>query len=89
MFDNYSIDKDKVVHRLIGDEAVLLNLDNGSYYNINEVGTQIWEQMSEGKSICEIVLFIAEEYSLSEERAEKDLLLFLKVLEKNALIKRV
>ena len=89
MFDNYSIDKDKVVHRLIGDEAVLLNLDNGSYYNINEVGTQIWEQMSEGKSICEIVHFIAEEYALSEERAEKDLLLFLKVLEKNALIKRV
>ena len=32
-----------VVHRMVGDEAVLLQLDSGVYYGLDPVGSRIWE----------------------------------------------
>lgn len=37
----YRIDKDNVTHRILDGEAVILNLDSGDYYSLNEVGTKI------------------------------------------------
>jgi len=82
----YEIDKDNVTHRIIDQEAVILNLDNGYYYSLNEVGTIIWESINRKMSLSEILCFLEEKYHLPKENLKKDLLELVKDLEKEKLI---
>ena len=82
----YTVDKDKVSYRIIEGEAVILNLDNGYYYSLNEVGTKIWQAIDKQKSLGEILNFLKEEYQLPERQLKNDLMELAKDLEKEELI---
>ena len=84
----YIIDKDKVTYRIIDAEAVILNLDNGYYYSLNEVGTRIWESIIKQKSLPEILNLLKEKYQLPKKQLKSDLLALVKDLEKEELIER-
>lgn len=84
----YRVDKNKVTYRVIDGEAVMLNLDNGDYYSLNEVGTFVWEAINKKKNLGEILSFLKEEYQLSKKQLKKDLLGLVKDLEKEELIKK-
>ncbi len=56
-----------VVFRQIGDEALLIPVaddvgDLSNIYNLNEVGTRIWEFIDGEKDVMEICKMIAGEY---------------------------
>ncbi|MBL7196914.1 MAG: PqqD family protein [Candidatus Omnitrophica bacterium] len=84
----YTIDKDKVTYRIIDNEAVILNLDNGYYYSLNEVGTRIWEAIDKQKSLDQVLSLLNEEYQLPERQLRSDLMGLVKDLEKEELIKK-
>lgn len=86
---NFAIDKDKITYRVIDGEAVILNLDSGYYYSLNEVGTKIWESINKEKNLSEILDFLKKEYQLSERDLKNDLLTLVKDLEKEELIGRI
>jgi hypothetical protein len=35
--------------RTVGDETVILDLANGTYYGLDPVGARMWQLMSEGQ----------------------------------------
>lgn len=82
----YTIDKEKLSYRIIDNEAVILDLDNGYYFSLNKVGTKIWEAINKGKSLKEILKLLKEEYQLPEKRLKDDLLTLVKDLKKEGLI---
>ncbi|MBL7196922.1 MAG: PqqD family protein [Candidatus Omnitrophica bacterium] len=84
----YKIDKDKATYRVIDGEAVILNLDNGYYYSLNEIGTKIWEAIDKQKGLSQILDSLEEEYQLPEKQLKSDLLGLVKDLEKEELIKK-
>jgi hypothetical protein len=56
-----------VVFRQIGDEAILIPVANdvgdlSNIYNLNEVGTRIWEFIDGEKDVMDICKMIAGEY---------------------------
>ena len=57
----------------IADEAVILNLDSGIYYGLNEVGARIWELIQQPQSFSELCSILLEEYDVSAEACERDL----------------
>lgn len=76
-----------IVFRKIADECILVPIkqrasDVDSIYNINEVGSFIWEQIDGEKPLSEIRDAIVNEFEVTSEVAEIDLLDFLKQLEK-------
>ncbi|MBL7130820.1 MAG: PqqD family protein [Candidatus Omnitrophica bacterium] len=83
----YKINKDKITYRIIDNEAVILNLGNGYYYSLNEVGTEIWEAINKQKSLDEVLSLLKEEYQLPEKQLRRDLTKLVKDLEKEELIK--
>ena len=83
----YTINKDKLSYRIIDDEAVILDLDNGHYFSLNKVGIKIWEAINKQKSLKEILKLLKEEYQLPEKRLKNDLLTLVKDLKKEELIK--
>ena len=52
--------------RLVEDETVVLDLESGMYFGLDGTGKRIWESVSEGHSLREIVSIIVAEYEAKE-----------------------
>jgi hypothetical protein len=71
---------------VIDEEAVLLNLDSGHYYILNETGCRIWELLDGKKTIADIAAHICQEYEVDENLAAKDTANILEELLKEKLV---
>ncbi len=58
-----------VLSRRLDDEMVLLNLDSGEYFGLNDTGTRVWELLSGGCSRQEVVERLAREFEVAAEAA--------------------
>ncbi len=70
----------------IDEEAVLLNLDSGHYYILNDTGRRVWELLDGEHTVEEIVECIFEEYEVEREKASQDVFRLLEELEGELLI---
>ena len=75
-----------VIYRDIEGEAVVLNLDNGFYYSLNQLGTEIWELSDGTVSIQEIIQRVCEEYEVTYEQARDDVLELMEDLVREGLV---
>lgn len=55
-------------------------------HRLNEIGTDIWEFIGNGRRFSEIVDFITEEYEVEHATAEKDLKEFITELNEKKLV---
>lgn len=76
---------ESVAYANVDGEAVLLDVDSGFYFGLNQVGTRIWELLSEGKSAQEIFSQMADEYDVDDERLHSELAAFMNALVGNGL----
>ncbi|MCZ3364275.1 MULTISPECIES: PqqD family protein [Methanobacterium] len=77
----------EAVHCDVEDEVVILGLKDGVYYGLNPVGAFIWNNINqEPKTMAEIRDAVLEEYDVSEEVCEKDLMELLTELSDKGLI---
>ena len=76
-----------VVFRRISDESILVPIkgsvaDLGFIYNLNDVGTFIWERIDGKRQLMDIKMKMVEEFEVAPSEAERDLLQFIAHLEK-------
>ncbi len=76
---------DAIVFRKIGDEVLLVPIrqgvgELGSLYTLNETAARIWELLDGTAKGTEIRDKITEEFDITPEEAEKDLVCHLKEL---------
>ena len=67
---------DQISSDLAG-EVVMLNLKNGTYYGLDEVGARVWNLIQEPRSVGAVRDVILDEYDVEVERCERDLLALL------------
>ncbi len=72
--------KDHVLCRIVEDEAVLLDLDSGQYYGLNNVGTRIWQLLGAGNSASSIRELVVQEFEVAEAQAEADVEALIEML---------
>lgn len=77
---------DHVIFQELENEMVLLDLQTGGYYGLNEVGTRIWRELQEGRSPEDIVAALVRDYEIADEQVEQDMRSFLASLEGQGLI---
>lgn len=63
-----------VLFRELEGEAVLLDLDAGTYFGLNEVGTRAWALIGEGVALGGVREVLLREYEVAPERLWEDLL---------------
>lgn len=74
---------DGVLSRDLQGEAVILNLNTGVYFGLDEVGTRIWHLLEEYQSLQKVLDSMIEEYEVGHAQCAEDLLSFVtKTLEK-------
>ena len=66
----------KVMFRQVDEEMVVLDLESGLYFGLDEVGKLIWDGVVAGKSLGEIASVISSEYEVNEAQAENDVVEF-------------
>lgn len=54
--------------------TVVLGFRDGMYFELNEVGARIWQLLQEPCSIQSILATLLEEYDVSSEQCEADIL---------------
>jgi hypothetical protein len=64
----FSIPK-HVLSRKLDDEMVLLNLDSGEYFGLNDTGTRVWELLADGRSREEVIDRLTDEFEVTVEIA--------------------
>jgi len=62
----------QVMARMIGDETVILDLANGTYYGLDPVGARIWQLMAEGLTLAQICKVMLANYEVTREDIERD-----------------
>jgi hypothetical protein len=77
--------KDIIVSNM-GQEKVMLSVSNGKYYNLGELGGDIWDLLREPKSLNQIVSKLIKVYDVDQAQCEQHVLTFLKQLFEEDLI---
>jgi hypothetical protein len=73
LFDQRTIIPKDVMVRDVAGETVLLNLNTGTYFGLNEVGTRMWYSLEQAGSVQEAFDTLISEYDVEPETLRKDL----------------
>jgi hypothetical protein len=69
-----------------GNEVVILNLRDGVYYGLEDVGTRIWQLLQQPVSILAIREALVAEFDVEPVRCERDIRLLITALAARGLI---
>ena len=84
----YQLQKD-VLLTDVEDEMVLLDMRNGQYYGLNNVGCEILKLITERKTVAEIEVEISRRYQIDKQAAQIDIAeLISDLLKQNLLFKQ-
>ena len=59
--------------QVVADEAILIHLQTGAYYSLNDVGTSFWQLLDGERSLADCAGQIAIEYNAPQEVVMADL----------------
>lgn len=75
-----------VLFRDLQGEGILLDVDSGSYFGLNEVGTRMWQLLAEHGSFASAREVLLAEFEVSRERLERDLVEIVEQLAEHGLL---
>lgn len=78
---------DEILSGEFDAEAVILDLRNGVYYGVEEVGARIWQLLQRPTSLGALRDTLVQEYDVEPERCERDLRSLLRQLLERGLIR--
>ncbi|WP_338789127.1 lasso peptide biosynthesis PqqD family chaperone [Metabacillus sp. FJAT-53654] len=67
-------------------EKVMLNIQNGKYYNLGDIGGDIWDLIKKPTSINHLVNTLTTQYDVNQSECEEQVMSFLKLLNDENLI---
>jgi hypothetical protein len=83
----YKIDRNTIFQRnpdqiysVIDDEIVMLSITKGEYYNLNKVGTDIWNLLHKPLSFTNLVETLSSYYEVDKTTCKEETRLFIEEL---------
>ncbi|MDD5727380.1 MAG: PqqD family protein [Victivallales bacterium] len=67
--------------------VVMMNVENGNYYNLNKVGSAIWDMLDNGAlTVGELADRIINRFNVSRDIAVRDIIAFAENGEKQGIV---
>lgn len=70
----------------LGEESAILNLKNSVYYGANSVAASVWKLLQQPRTVGEVRDALVDEYDVTPERCEQDLLALLHKMRDEGLV---
>lgn len=83
----YVVNAPAVVGEIIDDEAVILNLESGLYFNTAGSGAEIWAGIEHGATAEMLAERLARRFDVSPAQADEAVAAFLATLESYGLVR--
>lgn len=77
---------DGLLSAAVGDELLMMSAAEGRYFNLNDVGTRIWELLARPVSVDGLVAALTDEYDVDTGTARAQVLEFLAALRERGLL---
>ncbi|MRJ42959.1 MULTISPECIES: PqqD family protein [Idiomarina] len=75
-----------LVFALMGEEVVMMSEDQDNYLGLNGVASKIWTMLEEPHVVNVLCTKLQQEFEVSKEQCEQDLLFFLNDMQQKKLI---
>ena len=82
----YPKQKTGVLRQQMADTSILLDMESGEYFALNEVSDRIWTLCDGTRTIPEMVSIISQEYEAPFEEIEADLVEIVESLKEAKLV---
>ncbi|MES2460461.1 MAG: PqqD family protein [Armatimonadota bacterium] len=82
----FTVKTNRIIHETFDDEVVIVNLDSGSYYSLNTVGSDIWSLIEAGSTLAEMTAHILSRYSGDHSEVQPAIQTFLQNLLAESLV---
>ena len=77
---------DNLLTQTLGDELVILNLNDEKYYTLNGTGLRMWQLLTGGMTVDETIQALLAEYEVEEAVIRSDLDNFIQYLQERSLV---
>ena len=77
---------DKILFADIDEEVVMMDLEQGTYFGMDEIGSQIWNLIAEPIRVADLCSTLQETYEVSPEDCLRDAVEFLDQLNEQGLL---
>jgi hypothetical protein len=71
---------EEIVASDIDGETVMMSVENGEYYGLDNIGSRIWELIQKPIKVSDLIDTLLERFDVDRETCEKDVLTFLNEL---------
>lgn len=68
-------------------EAVILHVGSGTYFGLNPLGAEVWNMIQNQRTVSEICDLLTEEYDVSREQCETEVMALLQRLSEEGLVR--
>jgi coenzyme PQQ biosynthesis protein PqqD len=75
-----------VITQQVEGQTILLRVDDGGYYAIDEVGAAVWELCDGERQLTEVISTLAAEFDAPAETIRADVLEFVQDLRRERLL---
>ncbi|MRJ42967.1 PqqD family peptide modification chaperone [Idiomarina sp. FenBw--71] len=76
----------ELVFAHMGNEVVMMSEDQSDYLGLNGVASRIWEMLEQPLAVDVVCTKLQQEFEVSKEQCEQDVLLFLNEMQQRNLI---
>ena len=83
------IRNNKNINGRLHDELIMMDIERGKYFSLNQVATRIWDLLEESKGIDELCKTLMEEYEVDLEQSSREVEEYLNEMIKLGLVIRI
>jgi len=87
--DSVVVRADNLLVSTVNDELVMVSLDRGYYYGLDNAGVEIWNQLAKPLSVVELCNQLTSRFDVAPDTCEADVLRFLHELHEEQMIRVV
>lgn len=78
-----------IIFTELDDTVVMMDAEEGRYYELDPVGASIWALLERDKSVAEVCEALEKQYEVVPETCREDVLAFVEELDRLGVVQRI
>ena len=84
--DTFISQVEEIVASDIDGETVMMSIENGKYYGLDDIGSRIWQLIEKPVKVADLIDTLLERFDVARETCERDVLKFLNELNEDKIL---